>query len=816
MKKILILVLTLMVAICIPVSVTAMASTSDTSNVLTFNGEVHEDATWNYRYITFGFDNWGDESGNIHYQFVSETEYDPIYKNIFINGKSAYDYNVELGSSFHANRHPQTKVEYKEGDSYVGRYLYPVYISYFTYDETSSANNPFRKEGLSIMLTTTKKSGSDDKPFGDFDATKHNNKFTVSVENISFDGKAVFYTDSSDKGVCLTESISAYRSMRFDNWCFGDMASKVKGELTSITKGEMTLVQNDVENCIMLNFPTTQNMSGLSNPPAIKSMYNMQATNGWLYDHFYYTGTQQDRETFIDELILGGTKYSIYNYISIKACYSEGGKITYRWATLGEIMNRCESPAQCDCSIIVYYDYNDKTGISLRFNLDSSSGPVALTEEIRVKFHKGFVSDSGYKLNSDMEFAFNEMEVEDGVEVDVNAFSLTSTETGYSFLVPFNRSGENTQTPDVSGHIYVNNIKLKNLPDDYSVEWTVLSRYYLTINVGSNIIKNQSNGLIGNCLSLKEGLMFPDGSTLEGSYNIKTYAKETLLETADVDNEKTLEISEVKIWNNNENSTWGVNIIFNEEIVGDVMYYASAPESFKVREVKPLNGQGGITFYDEDLSQMFIYSGCKSVLLDKILLCGVSIGEWLATDQSLSNDTAVLVHYGQYDKKTITISFDLNSYIESDFYFAHSTDSLTVKVLDGFFVPSGLQVKRDAEYRCVGNLFREITYGDLQVSYDGQDVAHQGKVVTNAPIDKEKIVIVGGDSNDIEIQETKNGDVAYYTIYTRDIPVYTFEVEYKPVENTKGGCSSGITVGVFMPLVLLGAVMIITRRKRSA
>lgn len=414
-----------------------------------------------------------------------------------------------------------------------------------------------------------------------------------------------------------------------------------------------------------------------------------------------------------------------------------------------------------------------------------------------------------------------------------DSITLTYTEEGcYSFDIRFNRTGakpaDEYVEDDLAELVEINGVTLAEINEEEKyarAKWQYIGgRYYLNITLsedydGDAEIVNENAYYAGNNVRLSKEILLPSGEKLGDCFVLHVYRTNCITEIVDED------LQEEKTFVKNISAGYDVNgdfniwITFSEEISAGMRLFLASPDSFGREQLKPMNNTS-IVYYDDALSENFISGGYKSALLNNVLVNGVSLGEWLAYDQTPGYLTAVMVHYGQVTQKTMSIVCDMaddhtwatdifNSATE-----AYKKDNLRVTVKSGMRFPTGKCTTEDAEYLCVGGVWREKA-SEFRVYYAGQAVEDAQRLETQTKADKNNIFVQGNAVYTIE--ETRNGNEVLFTVladgkYACSFTV-TADIKNAPDGN---GCTSALGSTTATLLLVVAAIWFGKRRKNDA
>lgn len=408
----------------------------------------------------------------------------------------------------------------------------------------------------------------------------------------------------------------------------------------------------------------------------------------------------------------------------------------------------------------------------------------------------------------------------------------TITSEGYQFDIRFNRTGEKPAAgfveDTIGAWVQINGVTLAeiNAEEKYvTAQWQYIGgRYYLRLVLSADYdgdawIVNEDYYFAGNSVRIDEELTLPSGEKAGKSFLLHLYRTNSVTEIIDEDlKEETIYVENISA-GYDVNGDFNIWITFSQEISAGMRLFLASPDSFGKTQLKPMNSSS-LVYYDDELSKNFISGGYKSALLDNILVNGVSIGEWLAYDQTPGYLTAVMVHYGQVTQKTMSIVCDLaddGSWATDIFYSAtdaYKNGGLSVTVREGMRFPTGKRVVQDAEYVYANGDWKTAT-DDFGVYYAGQKTENGGIIHSQVKANADSLSIVGNGTYTVQEDRVDNvvrfivrkGEEKVWTIYVRE------EIESAP--NKKGGCASNAQGTTAAICGLLAAMCVFGRRRRE-
>lgn len=412
-----------------------------------------------------------------------------------------------------------------------------------------------------------------------------------------------------------------------------------------------------------------------------------------------------------------------------------------------------------------------------------------------------------------------------------DSISAAVTKDGYAFEIRFNRTGVRPTDEDVSerigGLVKINGVTLSeiNAEKKYATaKWSYIGgRYYLILGLskeydGAAAVVNEELFFAGNTVSIDGELVLPSGEKAENDFVLHLYRTNCITEIVDSELvEENVFVENVSAGYDG-NGDFNIWITFSEEISAGTRLFLASPDSFGKTQLKPMNNTS-IVYYDDELAKNFISGGYKSALLDKILVNGVTLGEWLAADGTPGYLTAVMVHYGQVTQKTMSIVCDMadDKSWATDIFdsatAAYKNGTLTVSVLSGMRFPTGKIVTQDADYVYSGGKWQTLKE-DFGVYYAGGKVENGGEVLTETPADENAIYVKGNGVYTFASERT--GNTVVFTVYDGEESIFSFTVRETVVEK-KGGCSSSASgyFAVTASLSLIAAGVYVTIRRRN-
>lgn len=417
-----------------------------------------------------------------------------------------------------------------------------------------------------------------------------------------------------------------------------------------------------------------------------------------------------------------------------------------------------------------------------------------------------------------------------------DSITATVTSEGYQFDIRLNRTGEqpaDAYVEDSAGEcVSINGVTLAeiNAEEKYATaKWQYLGgRYYLQIVLsaeyeGDAEILNEDDYFAGNYITLDRALTLPNGKALGTSFILHVYRTNSITEIVDEDlQEESICVENISA-GYDVNGDFNIWITFSEEISAGMRLFLASPDSFGKTQLKPMNSQS-IVYYDDELAKNFISGGYKSALLDKVLVNGVSLGEWLAYDSTPGYLTAVMVHYGQVTQKTMSIVCDLaddGSWATDIFNSAteaYKNGGLTVSVQAGMRFPTGKVTCTDADYQYINGAWKKKTT-EFGVYYAGKKVGNEQTVESEIRANLGDIHVEGNEAYTFE--ETRTGDVVRFIVKANGKQVFAFSVK-ETIETSSDdeqgfGCSataqSSLAIG--LAAFAIGAIALICKRREN-
>lgn len=330
---------------------------------------------------------------------------------------------------------------------------------------------------------------------------------------------------------------------------------------------------------------------------------------------------------------------------------------------------------------------------------------------------------------------------------------------------------------------------------------------------GKGAVKNADLGYTGNSIQALKGLPLPNGQALDRSYTYRMYEGECFIDYELIDEYEETQATGVNVRiEPTSNNNIRFMIAFDKKVTLQPYYHACETEEWREKSLVVFKGM-----YDKDVSTAYVAGGFKSAFYDKILINGISVGEWHAIDDL---PTCVHVHYGQTDLYTLDMSIDSYSEMYAPIYEAFQNgEDITIEIKSGMKFTTGTQTTKD--YRFVINGYTttmEKEADPIRVTYDGKTVEN-GDVLHSSTKAIESNIFVQG-TEGYSVTKTVDGDVVRFTLVFAGGEQFTFSVQENIVNEIpnedEGGCSSNLSAGnVAVTLVIVAAFAgIKIRRKR--
>lgn len=385
----------------------------------------------------------------------------------------------------------------------------------------------------------------------------------------------------------------------------------------------------------------------------------------------------------------------------------------------------------------------------------------------------------------------------------------TLVDGGYTFDVRFNRDGVDPTDDNVEDEIdeliQINGVTLAEINSTQkfaTAKWLRTgARYYLRIFLssqytGEGAIINEDDYFVGNTIRVDENLVLPSGSSLGQSFLLHMYRTNNITEILDENLVEDDVYVEKVTCGYDVNGDFNIWIYFSQEITAGLKLFLASSDSFGKSQLKPMNGPS-LMYYDDYLAANFISGGYKSALLDKVVINGCTIGEWLAYDSTPGYLTAVMVHYGQVGQKVMSIVCDLSddgSWATDAFKSAsqaYENGGLTVEVKEGMRFPTGKRCSESVTYVCNDGSWK-VRDSEFGVYYAGAKVENGQSLSSAFRADKNNVCVVGDDVYEIKEQKSQSGLSARYSVYdSENVKVFEFTVMGSEIVSVPSGGSSG-------------------------
>ena len=352
------------------------------------------------------------------------------------------------------------------------------------------------------------------------------------------------------------------------------------------------------------------------------------------------------------------------------------------------------------------------------------------------------------------------------------------------------------------------------------------NRYQFVMTIAKDYagILNPSLQYVGNVIELAKGLPTPGGVPLNATYRIHRFKGSSITDRQE-ENESfdALSVNTISSYvpadlTNNDTFLY---ITFDQEITGSPIYYVTSPRHFCENEVKRSNTRD-YTFFEENRYNAFVSGGFQSSVLEKLLLQGKPIYQWMAEDDTLSSPVSVMGHYGQSANNVFSLSFSHRGTSNAKIAELIQNGQLTLTFLPGYRFPSGNEIKKTQTFRLVEQIWREEKVADsYAVYYDGKAVADGVTLESSFAPDSGKIRVDGLASYVVEEQAEAEGK--QFTVKQGETTLLSFHIRYVPQPNlnfTSSSSSVGLVIGITVPagIVVLSAIILplILRKRRKA
>ena len=345
--------------------------------------------------------------------------------------------------------------------------------------------------------------------------------------------------------------------------------------------------------------------------------------------------------------------------------------------------------------------------------------------------------------------------------------------------------------------------------DGYEIQVNLAKTY-----TGKGAVKNEDLGYTGNHIQALKGLELPNGELLDRSYTYRMYEEECFIDYELIDEYEEIQATDIEVRiEPSSNNNIRFIITFDKKVTYQPYYHACETEEWREQSLHVFKGM-----YDKDISAAYVAGGFKAAFYDKILINGISVGEWHAIDDL---PTCVHTHYGQTSLYTLDMSIDSYSEMYAPIYEAFkSGQDITIEIKSGMKFTTGTQTTQD--YKFVINGYTATMEKDAEpiiVTYDGKvvDLA-DGEVIVSSTKAMESNILVHG-MEKYSVTKRRKGDVVYFTLDFGG-EVFTFGVRENivneiPAEEEKG-CSSSLSAGNTLLTLAVVAIFagVVMRRKR--
>lgn len=399
--------------------------------------------------------------------------------------------------------------------------------------------------------------------------------------------------------------------------------------------------------------------------------------------------------------------------------------------------------------------------------------------------------------------------------------SFSCLDNYYHLTFPTNVEGELTGEEAVDeSKLFINGecVNAINRRGNYiETEWATNDGYY-QINIkfsksysGAGAIKNANLSYTGNNIQAQQGLLLPNGESLDRSYTYHMYEGESFWDYELIQEYEEIGVKELKVRiEPSANDNIHFLIVFDKEITKNPYYHACETEKWRDESLIVFKGM-----YDKDVSKAFVAGGFKASFYDNVLINGVSVGEWHAIDDY---PTCVHVHYGQTNLYTLDMSIDSYSKMYGPLYEAFEKgEEITIEIKSGMKFTTSTKTERDYKFVVKGTNVSTDREETVKVFYDGKEVNNGDVVVSSTKVMESNIFVQGTD--DYTVTKIMEGNTASVIITFASGEAFTFTVQENiineiPTEE-KGGCSSSIASGsaVFVLSILSLFAIFAMRRK---
>ena len=408
--------------------------------------------------------------------------------------------------------------------------------------------------------------------------------------------------------------------------------------------------------------------------------------------------------------------------------------------------------------------------------------------------------------------------------------SWDETDTQYNFTLRFNKQGEFNDALQIdTSKVLINGVSVKeiNAKGQYATaQWETIAGVYqigITLDksyTGAGQFFNADLGYTGNKLTVKEGIVFPNGDVLDCAYTCNIYPGELLVDREFIKEYKETAVTGATFTMCGERDAYNLQlrVTFDKELCSQEYVHACDKEAWRAGALEEIG------YYDKAMSDVFVVGGFKSSLLDSILINGKTLGELHAEDEYT---TCVFVHCGQIgQKEALNIFVDSNSatyqWLKPLF---EEGNGVTLEIKSGFKFPNGVMTAEDCKYVWKDGAMVRETNETVSIFYDGKAVADGDALKINAEALESSVAVIG--TSEYKVTKTLKGNVATFVVeYKGEKITFTVEqnvVDLDPIdkqvvteEPSANGCASVVSGGLIgsMALIALGATALI-RRKRD-
>lgn len=349
-------------------------------------------------------------------------------------------------------------------------------------------------------------------------------------------------------------------------------------------------------------------------------------------------------------------------------------------------------------------------------------------------------------------------------------------------------------------------------------QWATVDGYY-QINIkisrnytGAGAIKNADLSYTGNNIQALQGLILPNGETLDRSYTYRMYEGECFVDYEMIDEYEEICVTGVQVRiDATANDNIHFLIIFDKKVTNSPYYHACETEEWRDASLTIFKGM-----YDKEVSTAYVAGGFKSSFYDNILINGVSVGEWHAIDDL---PTCVHVHYGQTDLYTLDMSIDSYSEMYAPLYEAFEKgEDITIEVKSGMKFTTGTQTSQDYKFFVNGtNVTTDKEPDSIQVTYDGKKVENGDVLLSSTKAMESNIFVEGVDS--YTVSKTVNGNEVSFTLTFANGEEFIFAVQENVTneipKTEQGGCSSSVaSKNAVLVLSILSLFAIFAMRRK--